>query len=241
MIETPRSPEWTWYVAGVQLYAALIVTRTPFAQANYGDGEWACILGHRGGNVNGEVYEPELRDALRKTLEDPVGQWCGWNPASLEEEASAWCAEHGIDVPWVWKDTLSAANVNGALGPFFRACRTRDVTVVGPEHLSAIGDRVVGPFRHVIVPDSTAWETVEEVVARLRWEASGLVLCAAGMGTNLIVDRLWRERRARRCMNPRPVTVLDVGAILDPYAGVYSRKGYRTRAFQDDAIARNLA
>jgi hypothetical protein len=228
--------DWHWHVPLVQTYAALIEDRMHFAQANYGDGEWSCLLGHRGVNSQGEVYNPELRDALRETLMDPVGQWCGSNPGpKLEAEADGWCESNGVRVRWVAKETLAAANVNGNLAPFLRACRTRPVVLVGPKHLRALPMEVLEPRLFIEVPESTAWQVAGEIADSLRWASSGhLILLSAGMATNLIVHRVWPELRGR-------ATMLDTGAIFDPYVGVYSRKSYRREAFQNEAMQRNLA
>lgn len=236
----PRHPEWRWYTGMIQMYAAMLRSGTPFSQANYGDGEWACILGHEGENVNGEVYEPELRDALRKTLLEPAGQWCGTNTGGkYDDEVEAWVETHGVDVPWVFKDALSAANVNGALGPVFRALRERDVVVVGGPHLADLPDEVVGDHDFVEVHSSEAWKDWGSTAQSVLHSVQGnevFVFCA-GMASNLMIhkleDPLWKARSE--------VTLLDMGACLDPYVGVYSRKNYRKDRFKNEMMERNLA
>jgi hypothetical protein len=232
----PGEPEWKWFTGGVELYSQMIRTRVHFAQANYGDGEFGCLLGKKGRNVNGEVYEPELAEALRRTLLEPAGHWCGYNPGrKLEEEAYRWLMLNDIEVPWVWKETLSAANVNGQMGPFFLAANTRRIVVVGPEHLARIPYELFKSFLHIRVPDATAWKETDRIAEEVfqRAERDDLILFAAGMATNLLIWRLWPNVEGN-------VTLLDVGAILDPYAGKMTRKGYRLELFQKTNRARNL-
>ena len=232
-----RDDDWMWYTHGVEFYAAMLSSGVNFAQANYGDGEWGCILGHQRTNSQGETYCPELSLALQRTLLEPVGMWCGTNPGQkLRPQVDAWVSDHRVDVPWIYKETLAAANVNGELAPVFRALRTRRVVLVGPRHLSRLPDNVVGkPAAFVEVPDGTAWQVFERTCADVGAvvQDGDVVLFASGMATNLSVHRLWPTLRGR-------VTLLDIGACLDPYGGVVSRKGYRKDSFQNEAKARNL-
>jgi len=229
--------------APVELYADLIRRGIPFAQANYGDGEWSCILGRAGGNVNGEVYNPELAAALTETLVDHHGMWCGTNPGrKLEAEVDAWIERKKVAPRWVWKETLSGANVNGKLAPVFQALRHRHVILVGPEHLRTLPPAVVEVAIFIPVPDSIAWRKADVVVREVQhsvdsWWGLGdrtqIVLFAAGMGSNLMIHRLWKA-------DPEGGILLDVGAILDPYVGVWSRKGYRKQTFHEHSMWANV-
>jgi len=220
----------------VEDYATLIRDCAHYAQANYGDGEWACMLGHSGENCNGEVYHPYLASLLRETLFRPVGQWCGSNPGKkLKEDAGRWIATRKVAVEWVDKEVLVRANIEGRLGPWLEAVRTRRVVLVGPAHLAALKPEVIGAFTFIGVTPNTAWENaVSTSRSVLRAVAPGdLVLFAAGMGSNLMIHRLWPELRGQ-------VTLHDVGALLDPYVGVWSRNPYRDLAWQHDVLPLNL-
>jgi len=206
-----------------------------FAQANYGDGEMGCILGREMTNSQGEVYCPELRAALIRTLKEPCGMWCGLNPGNtLRDEAYRWIRDNGIKAPWVPKEIFPAANVNGYFGPFLAALRDRRTIVVGPGHLASLPSNVIGGFIHIPVPDAVAWmaaggtcSEIEEIV-----EPGDVVLFAAGMGTNLMIHELWPDLQGW-------TTLLDVGATLDPYVGVFSRKNYLKPEWQE-AKKKNL-
>ena len=221
-------------------YAKLIRDRTHFAQANYGDGEWACLMDREGTNCDGTTYTPELAAALRETLLEPCGMWCGTNPGNpetkpLRAQAEAWVVANKVNVPWRKKEILPSANVNGELRPFLDAVRTRRVIVVGPEHLKHLPPHVIGPHTLIQVPNETAWKVVDQTVKRVLdvIRPDDLVLFASGMATNLAIHKLWPGLRDT-------VTLLDVGALLDPYVGVYSRNGYRKESFQTVGIKKNL-
>ena len=228
----------TWYENLVRVYATMIETGVHFAQANYGDGEWGCILGQRTTNSQGEVYCDKLMHSLRDTLTSPSGMWCGSNPGDkLREEVTQWVEKNEIDAPWVPKETLAAANVNGTIAPLFRTLRGRNVVLVGPRHLSKMPKKVIGDFRHVVVPDAVAWKVSEktrlEVMEKLDIDCS-TVLFSAGMGTNLMIHELWSKLRGT-------VTMIDTGAIFDPYVGVLSRKAYKRDKFLNHSMEANLS
>ncbi len=224
-----------WFVHLTHTYAALIRAGLPFAEASYGDGEWQCILGRPGENCDGTKYEPELGEALRHTLLEPVGQWCSFFdvPSPIRDAAIEWIEQHHPAVHWVAQRPYGRAATIGELAPFLQAVRTRRVVVVGPEHLAALPEEVVGPFVHVQVPMATAWLEVDRIADDVRCAVGmgDLVLFAAGMASNLLIHRLWRGLS----------TMLDVGALLDPYVGVASRRYHSDPEWLLDMKPRNLA
>ena len=225
-------------------YVRMIANGEPFAQANYGDGEWGCLLGHNGGNCNGEPYNVTIRDALRRTLLEPCGMLCGTNPGwKLQREVEAWVAGHPAAqaVPWVYKETLANASVHGEFAPVLEALRRRPLVVVGPERLGSLPMEHFGPVRLVKVPDDgTAWmyvhETSEAVAAWAAAEPGALVLFASGMASNMVIYRLWGDPEFRAT----GASMVDVGATLDPYVGQRSRNAHRKPEFEE-AMRRNLA
>lgn len=239
MIKTPHDDDWAWYVEGVRFYTALIRNRTPFALANYGDGEWSCILGDEGKNVNGEVYNPELAERLRRTLLEPAPMIYGVNPgARLRPRVDTWIEENDVDVPTVYKEHLSAANAHGQLAPFFRALRERRVVLVGGPHLSDLPDEVIGEHKFVEVSESEAWRQVGFVHKQLMRRSivgGDVILFACGMGSNLMIHGLKKSH-----YGPDNGAWIDIGAILDPYVGVYSRKKYREDLFRNEIMEKNL-
>ena len=69
---------------------------------------------------------------------------------------------------------------------------------------------------------------------RDQWRAaSDLVLFSAGLGAAVMVHQLWAEFAGQ-------ATLWDIGAVLDPYCGVFSRKNYRTLEWQESVMPLNL-
>lgn len=220
----------------VQDYADLLDSGEPWAQANYGDGEWACLMGEAGQNVNGEQYNQTLGAMLRATLLQPRDFMYGTRPGKKRKHtANDWVkANCSRPIDWVWKSTLPEANVNGQLAPFMQAWKRRDIVVVGPVHtLSGL------PFKyrlHHTIPDGTAWMHWRDIARKIRlhWREGDVVSFSAGMASNVMIWWLWDDAR------DAGVTLLDVGALWDPYVGVLSRSGYRKPTWPE-SMERNVA
>lgn len=232
--------ETPWFVHLTQHYAAMIRDGMPFALASYGDGEWQCILGKEGENCDGTKYTPELGQALADSLLEPVGQWCSFFDvvSPIRDEAIAWIERHDPPVHWIAQRPMGRAAEIGELAPFLYAIGNHPspVIIVGPPHICDLSNDVLGPFVHIPVPSATAWQEVDSIESRVREELAyedpgSLILFAAGMASNLLIHRLWKGRD----------TMLDVGALLDPYCGVYSRRIYQDPVWQRDMKPRNLA
>lgn len=228
-----------WCGLAVATYAALVRDRVHFAQAAYRDGEWYCILGRSGGNINGERYDPELGEMLRRTLLEPVGQWCvfWWDHPTIGKAAKRgalkWLEEHRPDVRWIPDRPIGRANQEGRAAPFWAACATRRVVLVGPEHMADLD--LLPVAEHIVVPDAVAWRHVDRTCDEVRAavQPDDLVLFAAGMASNVMIWRLWPELRGR-------ATLYDIGAALDPYCGVFSRGSFRESGWREHVMPRNV-
>jgi len=228
-----------WAAIAIAVYAAMIEDRVHFAQAAYRDGEWYCIGGSRGKTINAEEFNPELGKLLAQTLLDPVGQWCvlWWKHPKMGRQASniaaKWIATHKPKVRWIPDRPVSRANEIGMAAPFFRACRSRRVIAVGPEHFSNLSLFDIDEL--IVVPPRVAWKHTDRVREQVLsvYEPDDLILFAAGMGSNLMIWELWPHLRGE-------ATLLDVGAALDPYCGHFSRGVFREPGWQENIMPRNI-
>lgn len=234
--------EWDWYLHLTRLYAAMILGGQHFAEASYGDGEWFCILGYEGKTARGQVYNPKLRADLIRTLMKPTGQWCCyWGHPTKKKfriECDAWLRKHRPPVVWFARRSLPAANCNGQLWPLFRALKTRKVILVGPPHHSKLDDGVIGkPVARIELHPTDAWRQVDAIcnkVSRALDETGAdCVLFSGGMAAPVMVHKLWG-------LHHKKATFWDIGAILDPYCGVFARKHYRLKEWQEGDMLRNL-
>ena len=224
----------------IQEYVDLINEGIPFAQANYGDGEWACILGMSGGNCNGEKYTPLVQEALIDTIKNPPPghMWYGSNGGKkLESTIRGWLMDRGFTQrAWVYKEIISGANANGKLAPFIKAVRNRRTILVGPEHLvNTELTKIWNINGFVKVPISDAMlafdRTVERSMVQIDKVDPELVLVCSGMAANPLITKLARMKT---------MIIIDMGATLDPYAGVWSRNAYRKEEFQKNVFSKNI-
>ena len=227
-------------------YVALIERGQRIIQANYGDGEWLCILGHKGGNSQGSQYTSPLAASLQETLLKPRFTHFGTNPGVkllsavqlwLNSRQLAWPSivdSDVISVPggtrlhWIWKEGLAAANVHGELGSFIRMVRQKTVVLVGPSHLWR--STPFTPAAFIETPLPNAFDSIDKLTQATR-EAivkhkPDLLLVSMGMATNVLLWRLAEEL-------PPQTSALDTGAIWDPFAGVMSRSAYKQNEFRE--------
>jgi hypothetical protein len=231
----------TWIAGCLAVYVEMIENRVHFAQAAYRDAEFPWILGDLTvGHPNGEVWEPALGEQLADTLLEPVGQWCLYFSGKNEPRrpaADAWLAEHRPPVQWIPDRPLARANEQGMLAPFVAAIRKRRVCVVGPRHMRGLKGVFTSQWCHLPVPDGTAWKEAATLGRKIQVlaETAGfdLFLIAAGSGAALTIHRAWPEVKER-------ATLIDIGATLDPYAGVFSRNLYRTSEWRKHVMPKNL-
>lgn len=221
----------------VARYAAMIESGEPFSQANYGDGEWNCIFGVSGENCDGHQYYPDLGEALRRTLLTPKRYLHGI-PSGMRTllNAESWCGRNNVrGIRWVEKETLSEANWRGELKPLFDVLRTRRVMLVGAGHLRKLPNQLLNAAWLVEVPAKDCWREVAGIYNQVLRHGfdKDVILFSASMMTNVLVYRLFDDIGDR-------VTMLDMGAIFDPYCGVNSRKRYRDRE-NPERIKRNYA
>lgn len=224
-----------WIRGALAVYVEMIEDRVHFAQAAYRDGEFAWMMDRPnlvgGRTSNAETWEPELGRQLRETLMHPVGQWCVYfaphNP--VRPHADAWLEEHRPPVEWIPDRPFGRASEQGLLAPFFRALAGRKVGIIGPPHLEPLGIRP----HHVVAPRE-AWKHAADYARIIASDTTtDLWLIAAGSAAILTIHRAWPEVRDR-------ATLIDIGATLDPYAGVFSRNRTRKPEWRENVMPLNL-
>jgi hypothetical protein len=220
-------------------YVNLIQCGPCFSQANYGDGEWACIVGDSGKNCDGSSYAKDLQNRLIKTLREPKFTYFGHNCGIRNQrQIMEWWSTNfntkadrvfPFNHPLAWKEIISEANLHGGFDELLQEFDSWDVLVVGPKHLRPLRDRHVVYYDHFVeVPGVDAYLELDRLVGEIREVITDnpvdLILFSAGMTTNVLMWEL---------LPSYGISMLDMGACFDPYVGVNSRKGYRKPEFQD--------
>ncbi len=202
-------------------YARRIESGNRFAVARYGDGEWGAILGKIDRTCYGDVVTPELRDAITNTLLSPKSYFYASLGEPWTAEVNEWCQRQQIKCNWVKKQVLEQASRDGRLLGFLQSIKSRRSLAVGlprlsklqeilgSEHVEVIGPNCFGGLEHIV------WN-VREAVRLFKPE---VILIACGLTSVVLVHELFDQVDA---------TLIDVGALFDPFCGVESRRGHKS-------------
>jgi len=206
-----------------------------FSWARYGDGEWNCILGKDPDKVNcdGHHYFPDLGEALKKILEAQRPYFLGMQRLAEEQNSGNPEFERLKSLnKWGSSDILHHASIKGQLKPFFNVIKNYDVTIVGPEKLLMnLDDDVVGDFYPLEIPEIDCWKAHNKTLNGLTKSIfrapdghyGDLVLYCASMMSEVLIDEMWQ-------IYGSDITQIDLGSVLDPYAGIQSRTYHKNLA-----------
>lgn len=207
-------------------YISLIKSGERFAVARYGDGEWGAILGKIESTCYGDVVTPELRTAIANTLLSPKPYFYASLGEPWTAEVDEWSYRQQINCTWAKKQVLEQASRDGRLLDFLRSIKRRRSLVVGLprlsklqeilgcEHVEVIGPNCFGRLREIV------WNTREAV----RLFKSDVILIACGLTSVVLIHELFDQVDA---------TLIDVGALFDPFCGVESRRGHRSEEHRE--------
>jgi hypothetical protein len=144
--------------------------------------------------------------------------------AKLRALDAAGLAWHDSDV-FHW--AISHADRFDEFHAFLAALRGRRTIVVGPPHVRGATADLFGAAAFVEVPAVDCYPAATDVLCRtldlaVPMRDHPVVLLSASMPAELLAVALHDAKSA-----DRPMTVLDMGSVWDPYAGVFSRSYMR--------------
>ncbi len=240
MIPDPIPPDWVhhtgdydrlaFWTVPYQWYLTQLCEGHPFALARWSDGEWPCVLGRQGANTDKHPYSVELRrdllDTLAEIRDHGVSYLIGLQEAvarthPLNEQVHDWMVAHKITIPWVSGEVFHRASIRDKLKPLFTVLNARDVILVGPMRLRAMSTH----FRirqHIEVPLLNCHADAVRIIHDIRTaldtagSANPVVTFSASMSTKYLVHQISKTHPT--------ATLIDVGALFEPYVGVACRK-----------------
>lgn len=199
-----------------------LTMQLPFSFSRFGDGEWNCIFGEAGRNCDKHEYFTDLGARLRKIVLSKPKYMMGIQELALRGKHGADIVEMIIplDIPWYNAEVLCKMSIYGRLAPFIHALKKRKVLLIGPKYLMGVSDEM-GFSCQIIVPELNCWTQYQRVKEQMyvELEEETVAVFCAGMMSNVLIDDF--------AAFPR-VTCLDIGSLLDPYAGKYTR-AYHTQ------------
>ena len=191
----------------------------PFSFARYGDGEWACLLGHLGTNCDGHEYFPSLGRALKSILESQPDYYLGMQ--SLAKRTFTGHPEFDRLVQmndWVEADIIHRENEKNGLQSLFDVLKTKEVTLVGHNGLRAM-DKYFPIKNFIEVPKVNAWLEKLDIEDELLETKEDIILYCSGMMSNVLIDDLTYSYMAYGSK----LTQIDIGSAFQPYINEPSR------------------
>lgn len=212
----------------------------PFVLTRWGDGEFSAILTGRGRNCDGVRYSVDMQDLLRLSLsmfaEDQAERGSsvvrmGLQPHALRTMGPGirgWISGLNSSPVWHIADPVYESALRGDIGRLTAALRASGWIMVGPKILT----QAFGHPECLSCHPSRAWDQSGILAKRAieHWEKSpeSVITLSAGPASNWMAWAIW-------ALTKGSARVLDLGSVLDPWAGRRARK-YQKRA---DMVALN--
>ena len=198
----------------------------PFSFSRWGDGEWEAVLDLKNEhetNCDGHQYFASLKEALHKILVSNPSYLVGMQKLAyhkvLGREIDAYLKTNRIKREWLNADAFHSASSKGEIKSFFDILAKKNVLLIGPAYLKKLNTFT---FDFCEVPVKNCWlerdRILQEINEITRTKTYDVILFCAGMTSNWFVDQLH---------NNFPGFILDIGSVLDPYAGVNTRNYHR--------------
>lgn len=198
-----------------------ILTKEPFSFSRFGDGEWNAIYQDKKStqNCDGHFYYPEMGKRLKEVLMSSPDYFIGLQSLAHRqrpEQIDQMTEDYNLE--WCEANIIHRANIKGRMQEFFDALKTRDVLIIGPQHMKEITQF---EYYRCEIPNRNCWNDYDKIHSELKvllplknW----VVIYCASMMANVLIDDF----------KDAGVTQIDVGSALDPYCNVHSRSYHRT-------------
>lgn len=192
-----------------------IESNEPFALTRWGDGEWYNIRKLKGANCDGNIYYPDLGDALKEIVsvkQDYILGAQDYKTFNLTSDVEDY------DQDWIDADIFHKASMEGKLQPLIDTLANKWITYIGNKDLIKL--TFIDEF--ITIPQNNIWLQREQLlnVVRSTFNNTHKVYCfSAGMATNVFIHELWKENKSN--------TYIDVGSVFDPYVGKATRGYHR--------------
>jgi len=205
-----------------------------YSFSRFGDGEWNAILEKKGFNCDGHHYFTDMGVRLKEILEETPDYYIGLqNLAKRTYPVNIQRFTNDFNLTWSASDIFHNASINNNLKPLLDALETRNVVLVGGEHLEKFNKK----YRFIKIPSKDCWlkhkETLTTIQERLlkhdvnenEEPKSFVILFCASMMSNVLIDELHNLAKQPTI----DATLIDIGSVFDMYVGVNSRSYMRNK------------
>jgi hypothetical protein len=190
-----------------------IASSTPISFSRWGDGEWFNIEKRPGSNCDGNIYYPDLGDALKAVASVKQPYYMGKQKAT-----GCYSAADDFDQDWIHSDIFHWASIEGQLDLLWNSLKDPFVVYIGNDDLKTL------PFINgfINIPPNNVWlqrDKLMEIIKGTIKDRHTTYLFSAGMATNVFIDELYRFNSEN--------SYIDVGSVFDPYVGKCTRSYHR--------------
>lgn len=243
----------------LEWYVDKLIRHEPFVSILYGDGEFMAADGEHIGQTLafGEVVTEQLCKEMVASLLEPGSDIVrGTDPnlvnhldyggsdldsfRKVGERIDRLLAKYNLNLHWVDGVMWDVASREGKLGPILRILRYRQTIVAAnPALKTFVEDNLRSTF--VAIPTENAVASIDQIESSLIQRADRsmfpvFVLC---VGLSAIPLAMRLRKAVPNC------TVIDLGSVLDVFAGIGEQRGWRREMYADKeawqaCIAKNL-
>jgi len=204
---------------GIEDFRHRIQTGEPFDFSKWGDGEFNAIFQDTksGCNCDGHQYFPEMGERLLNILKSNPSYDIGLQNLAYTQrpdQIESLSEEYGL--VWCGADVLHRASIKGQFQALLDDLKKRDVVLVGPTHLARLAG--LNEWGLVAIPAKDCWKDYEHIKGVLEKliEPDTVVMYCCSMMSGILIDDFHGQ-----------ATQIDMGSVLDPYAGKQSRLYHR--------------
>ena len=207
----------------LQYYIDKLKSNEKFSFTRWGDGEWGCVFGAEGHNVDRHQYFPEMSEGLLEALVVDKGYIKATWPLTvpmfsrINPLITEFIEVNDIDYEWhdarVWEEEA----MKGKLNPLIKQLEEMDFIVVSEESKRRLSvkytDFIEVPAVDCFLEKDSIKEKVIDMCDKYDKPVFGF---SASMATNVIVDEL-HSVVGDKCW------MIDFGSIWDPFVGNITR------------------
>lgn len=186
----------------------------PFTFLRYGNGEFDCIFQdtRRKRNKNGCHYYKKLGYSLKEIISKPIPYYIGLQNLALKQRPKL---KEYFKQNWVSADIIHHASIDLKFKPFLELLKQKNTFLISNKSLKKIGI----PMYEIPVKD--LWLTYSKHKTKIieKIKSFDIICVCAGLAGKLLINELYY-------LYPEK-TIIDLGSVLDPYAGIISRKYHK--------------
>tara|TARA_Y100000310_G_C20620430_1_gene782984 strand:- start:907 stop:1638 length:732 start_codon:yes stop_codon:yes gene_type:complete len=201
----------------LEYYINLLKEGKKFSFTRWGDGEWLCLFGKQGHNIDCHTYFPEMSKELNNVFTNYKGYFLATWPQDRPMMARTWnpikeyLSSKGLNFDWVNATVWEERAIKGTISPLINQLEKMNFIIVSEASKRDLPMKYVDfievPSTNCYLEKSRIKQEMLQMCAKYSNPVFGL---SASMATNVIVDELY-PTIGDECW------MIDFGSIWEPY------------------------